>query len=156
MMQIQKAVNVLIVVALVFVFGTETCFSQIHRSSFPSDFVFGTSSAAFQYEGAVKEDGRGPTIWDTFSHTFGRIKDFSRADVTVDHYHRYPEDINYVQDLGMDAFRFSISWSRIFPNGTGEVNQASVDHYNNVINTLLAKGIEPYVTLFHWDLPQAL
>ncbi|KAG5522451.1 hypothetical protein RHGRI_034586 [Rhododendron griersonianum] len=109
-----------------------------------------------EYEGAVKEDGRGPTIWDVFSHTFGKISDFSNADVTVDQYHRFPEDIQLMKDMGMDAYRLSIAWSRIFPNGTGEINQAGVDYYNSVIDALLAAGIEPYVAIYHWDLPQAL
>ncbi|KAK3222884.1 hypothetical protein Dsin_009909 [Dipteronia sinensis] len=148
-----------LVVVLVFVavFGIQTCFSQnISRASFPKGFVFGTASSAFQYEGAVKEDGRGPTVWDTFSHTFGKIADFSNADVTVDQYHRFAEDIQLMKDMGVDSYRFSIAWSRIFPNGSGEINQAGVEHYNNLINALLAQGIEPYVTLYHWDLPQAL
>ncbi|XP_058730587.1 beta-glucosidase 40-like [Vicia villosa] len=130
--------------------------AEISRADFPHGFTFGTASSAFQYEGAVKEDGRGPSIWDTFSHTFGKVTDFSNADVAVDHYHRFEEDIQLMKDLGMDAYRFSISWSRIFPNGSGAINQAGVDHYNKFINALLAKGIEPYVTLYHWDLPQAL
>ncbi|XP_042487257.1 beta-glucosidase 40-like isoform X2 [Macadamia integrifolia] len=130
--------------------------SEIRRTSFPEGFAFGTASSAYQYEGAVKEDARGPTIWDTFSHSFGKVLDFSNADVAVDQYHRYNEDIQLMKDMGMDAYRFSISWSRIFPNGSGEVNQAGINHYNNLINALLAKGIEPYVTLYHWDLPQAL
>ncbi|WVZ24142.1 hypothetical protein V8G54_002686 [Vigna mungo] len=132
------------------------CTSEINRENFPNAFVFGTASSAFQYEGAVKEDGRGPSVWDTFSHTFGKILDFSNADVAVDQYHRYEEDVQLMKDMGMDAYRFSISWSRIFPNGSGQMNQAGVDHYNKLINALLAKGIEPYVTLYHWDLPQAL
>uniref|UniRef100_A0A7N0UDD7 Beta-glucosidase n=1 Tax=Kalanchoe fedtschenkoi TaxID=63787 RepID=A0A7N0UDD7_KALFE len=130
--------------------------SEINRGSFPNGFVFGTASSSYQYEGAVKEGGRGMTIWDTFAHKFGKISDFSNADVAVDQYHRYPEDVQLMKDMGMDAYRFSIAWSRIFPNGTGQLNQAGVDHYNNLINALLAKGIEPYVTLYHWDLPQAL
>ncbi|KAK8567340.1 hypothetical protein V6N12_005936 [Hibiscus sabdariffa] len=139
------------------VLGIQTGVSQnISRASFPKGFVFGTASASYQYEGAVKEDGRRPTIWDTFSHSTGIIIDGSNADVAVDQYHRYVEDIQLMKDMGMDAYRFSIAWSRIFPNGTGEINQAGVDHYNNLINALLAKGIEPYVTLYHWDLPQAL
>ncbi|CAK7326180.1 unnamed protein product, partial [Dovyalis caffra] len=137
-------------------FEIQTCLSQINRASFPKGFVFGTASSAFQYEGAVKEDGRGPSVWDAFSHTFGKIIDFSNADVAVDQYHRFDEDIKLMKDMGMDAYRFSISWSRIFPNGTGKINQAGVDHYNKFINALLAQGIEPYVTLFHWDLPQVL
>ncbi|KAH9708069.1 Beta-glucosidase 40 [Citrus sinensis] len=146
----------LVVSLLLVAFGIQTCSSQINRASFPKGFVFGTASSAFQYEGAVKEDGRGPTVWDTFSHTFGKILDNSNADVAVDQYHRYPEDVQLMKDMGMDAYRFSIAWSRIFPNGTGQINQAGVDHYNKLIDALLAKGIEPYVTLYHWDLPQAL
>ncbi|ONL94967.1 Beta-glucosidase 40 [Zea mays] len=126
------------------------------RGSFPKGFVFGTAAAAYQYEGAVKTDGRGQTIWDTFAHTFGKISDFSNADVAVDQYHRFEEDVQLMADMGMDAYRFSIAWSRILPNGTGQVNQAGIDHYNKVINALLSKGIQPYVTLYHWDLPQAL
>lgn len=150
-------------IALLFAFQviiTSTCLSEsdseINRGSFPKGFVFGTASSAFQYEGAVKEDGRGPSVWDIFSHTVGKISDFSNADVAVDQYHLYNGDVQLMKDMGLDAYRFSISWSRIFPNGTGQINQAGVDHYNNLINSLLAKGIEPYVTLYHWDLPQAL
>ncbi|KAJ7943360.1 Beta-glucosidase [Quillaja saponaria] len=148
--------GIVLVIVLVLGFEIQICMSDINRTSFPKGFVFGTASSAFQYEGAVKEDGRGPTVWDTFSHTFGKILDGSNADAAVDQYHRYNEDIQLMKDMGMDAYRFSISWSRILPNGTGVINQAGVDHYNNLINALLAKGIEPYVTLYHWDLPQAL
>ncbi|GLJ32640.1 hypothetical protein SUGI_0656640 [Cryptomeria japonica] len=130
--------------------------SEFSRKSFPSGFVFGTASFAFQYEGAVKEDGRGPSVWDIYSHRFGKVIDGSNADVAVDQYHRYKEDVQLMVDMGMDAYRFSISWSRIFPNGSGEINQAGVDHYIKLIDALLEKGIEPYVTLYHWDLPQAL
>nr|XP_048318557.1 beta-glucosidase 40 isoform X1 [Ziziphus jujuba var. spinosa] len=151
-----KGIALFIILAMV-VFGFQNCLSQtINRGSFPKGFVFGTASSAFQYEGAVKEDGRGPSVWDTFSHQFGKIADFSNADVAVDQYHLYESDIQLMKDMGMDAYRFSISWSRIFPNGSGEINQAGVDHYNKLINALLAKGIEPYVTIYHWDLPQAL
>ncbi|XP_030483928.2 beta-glucosidase 40 [Cannabis sativa] len=144
-------------VTLIVAFGLfQTCFSEINRASFPNGFVFGTASSAFQYEGAVKEDGRGPSVWDTFSHKFGKITDGSNADVAVDQYHHYNEDVQLMKNMGMDAYRFSISWSRIFPNGSGQINQAGVDHYNKLIDALLAKGIEPYVTLYHWDLPQAL
>ncbi|KAL9226160.1 hypothetical protein vseg_002004 [Gypsophila vaccaria] len=130
--------------------------ADVTRGSFPNGFVFGTASSAYQYEGAVKEDGRGPCIWDKFAHSFGKILDFSNADIAEDHYHRYPEDIKLMKDMGMDSYRFSISWTRIFPNGNGQINQAGVDYYNNLINALLANGIEPYVTIFHWDTPQAL
>ncbi|XP_031269584.1 beta-glucosidase 40-like [Pistacia vera] len=148
--------DIALVVSILFVFQIQTSYSLINRGRFPEGFVFGTASSAFQYEGAVKEDGRGPTVWDTFSHTSGKIIDNTNADVAVDQYHLYREDIDRMKDMGMDAYRFSVAWSRIFPNGTGEINQAGVDHYNNLINALLAKGIEPYVTLYHWDLPQAL
>ncbi|KAL7091280.1 hypothetical protein ACP275_12G095600 [Erythranthe tilingii] len=132
------------------------CSQNISRASFPKGFVFGTASSAYQYEGAVKEDGRGQTIWDTFAHSFGKVVDFSNADVANDQYHRYNEDIQLMKDMGMDAYRFSIAWSRIFPNGTGEINRAGIEHYNNLIDALLSNGIEPYVTLYHWDLPQSL
>ncbi|KAF2294992.1 hypothetical protein GH714_030007 [Hevea brasiliensis] len=145
-----------LVILVLVVFEIQTCLSQINRASFPKGFVFGTASSAFQYEGAVKEDGRGPSVWDTFSHSFGKVIDFSNADVAVDQYHRFEEDIQLMKDMGMDAYRFSISWSRIYPNGTGAINQAGVDHYNKLINALIAAGIEPYVTIYHWDLPQAL
>ncbi|XP_019166356.1 PREDICTED: beta-glucosidase 40-like [Ipomoea nil] len=146
-----------VVFVFVVVVGLQICGAQnISRASFPEGFVFGTASAAYQFEGAVKEDGRGATIWDTFAHTPGKVTDFSNADVAVDQYHRYLEDIELMKDMGMDAYRFSIAWSRIFPNGTGKLNQAGVDHYNNLIDALLANGIEPYVTLYHYDLPQAL
>ncbi|KAL7163769.1 hypothetical protein ACSBR2_039817 [Camellia fascicularis] len=153
-MLLRKGIALVIVLM---VLEVQTCLAQImNRASFPKGFVFGTASSAYQYEGAVKEGGRGPTVWDTFAHSFGKVLDFSNADVAVDQYHQFDEDIQLMKDMGMDAYRFSIAWSRIFPNGTGEINQAGVDHYNNLINALLANGVEPYVTLYHWDLPQAL
>ncbi|KAL0294197.1 UNVERIFIED_CONTAM: Beta-glucosidase 40 [Sesamum calycinum] len=110
--------------------GIPTCCAQnISRGSFPKGFVFGTASSAFQYEGAVKEDGRGPTIWDKFAHTFGKVIDFSNADVANDQYHLYTGDVQLMKDMGMDAYRFSIAWSRIYPNGTGAINQAGINHY---------------------------
>eukprot|EP00253_Pinus_taeda_P000856 PITA_00856 len=129
---------------------------EFSRKNFPPGFVFGTASSAFQYEGAVEEDGRGPSVWDTYSHKIGSILDSSNADIAVDHYHRYREDIGLIVDMGMDAYRFSISWSRIFPDGSGNINEAGVHHYNKFIDALLENGIEPYLTLYHWDLPQAL
>ncbi|KAK2434383.1 cyanogenic beta-glucosidase [Trifolium repens] len=153
----RRSIVVVLILLLLVEKEIQICLSvEISRADFPRGFVFGTASSAFQYEGAVKEDGRGPSVWDTFSHTFGKVTDFSNADVAVDEYHRYEEDIQLMKDLGMDAYRFSISWSRIFPNGSGAINQAGIDHYNKFINALLANGIEPYVTLYHWDLPQAL
>ncbi|TKY69595.1 Beta-glucosidase 40 [Spatholobus suberectus] len=146
----------IVAIVVVVIFQIQICLSEINRQSFPKGFVFGTASSAFQYEGAVTEDGRGPSVWDTFSHSHGKILDNSNADVAVDQYHRYEEDAQLMKDMEMDAYRFSISWSRIFPNGSGEINEVGIDHYNKLINALLAKGIEPYVTLYHWDLPQAL
>ncbi|KAL5056412.1 hypothetical protein RYX36_037094, partial [Vicia faba] len=134
-------------------------FSDFNRSSFPQDFVFGTSSSAFQCEGAAKEDGKGPSIWDTFTHTNPeKIRDGSNGDVAIDSYHRYKEDIGIMKDMNMDAYRFSISWSRVLPKGkvSGGVNHEGINYYNNLINELLANGLQPYVTIFHWDVPQAL
>ncbi|CAL5428708.1 unnamed protein product [Camellia sinensis] len=137
-MLLRKGIALVIVLM---VLDVQTCLAQImNRASFPKGFVFGTASSAYQYEGAVKEGGRGPTVWDTFAHSFGKVLDFSNADVAVDQYHQFDEDIQLMKDMGMDAYRFSIAWSRIFPNGTGEINQAGVDHYNNLINALVANG----------------
>ncbi|CAK9139766.1 unnamed protein product [Ilex paraguariensis] len=129
---------------------------SISRADFPDGFIFGTASSAYQFEGAVNEGNKGTSIWDTFSKQPGRILDFSNAKTAVDQYHRFKSDIDLMKDLGMDAYRFSISWSRIFPNGTGEPNHAGIEYYNNLIDDLLEKGIQPYVTLYHWDLPQML
>ncbi|XAR63410.1 Beta-primeverosidase [Bertholletia excelsa] len=132
--------------------------SWYNRSSFPAGFVFGTASSAYQYEGAAKEDGKGPSIWDTFTHIPGKIANGSNGDVAVDFYHRYKEDIKLMKFIGMDAFRLSISWSRVLPRGklSGGVNEKGIAFYNNLINELLSNGIQPFVTIFHWDLPQAL
>jgi beta-glucosidase len=125
-------------------------------TTFPADFVWGAATASYQIEGAVSEDGRGPSIWDTFSHTPGKIADGTVGDVAVDHYHRYAEDISILASLGMNAYRFSIAWPRIQPTGTGPVNQAGLDFYRRVAETCHQHGITPYATLYHWDLPQAL
>jgi beta-glucosidase len=126
------------------------------RLRFPDGFVWGTATAAYQVEGAVTEDGRGPSIWDTFSHTPGRIVDGSTGDVTCDHYHRYADDVALMADLGLDSYRFSIAWPRVVPTGAGRVNQAGLDFYSRLVDTLLERGITPLVTLYHWDLPQPL
>ncbi|CAO2035430.1 unnamed protein product [Urochloa humidicola] len=131
----------------------------ISRKSFPEGFIFGTASSAYQYEGAAREGGKGPSIWDTYSHQHKeKIIDGSNGDVAVDSYHLYKEDVRIMKDMGMDAYRFSISWSRILPNGSlkGGVNREGVRYYNNLIDELLLKGVQPFVTLFHWDTPQAL
>jgi beta-glucosidase len=123
---------------------------------FPKDFVWGTATSSYQIEGAVNVDGRGRSIWDTFSHTPGKIEDGSNGDRANDHYHRYKEDVGLIKDLGARAYRFSIAWPRIFPEGTGAPNPKGVDFYNRLVDELLANGIEPWATLYHWDLPQAL
>ncbi|KAM1752367.1 hypothetical protein ACFX11_010360 [Malus domestica] len=131
----------------------------LNRSSFEPGFIFGTGSASYQYEGAVKEDGRGPSIWDTFTHKHPeKIDDGSNGDVAIDQYHRYKEDVGIMKDMNLDAYRLSVSWSRLLPNGTlsGGVNRKGIDYYNNLINELLRNGLKPFVTLFHWDVPQAL
>jgi beta-glucosidase len=123
---------------------------------FPSGFIWGTATSAYQVEGAVNEDGRGASIWDTFSHTPGKIDDGTNADRANDHYHRYREDIGLIKDLGAKAYRFSVAWPRVFPNGDGAPNPKGLDFYNRLVDELLARGIEPYATLYHWDLPQSL
>ncbi|XP_020211712.1 beta-glucosidase 12-like [Cajanus cajan] len=133
--------------------------ASLNRSSFPEGFIFGTTSSAYQYEGAANVGGRGPSIWDTFTHHYpDKIMDRSNADVTIDGYHRYKEDIEIMKDMNMDAYKFSISWSRIMPKGklSGGVNKEGINYYNNLINELLAKGLQPFATIFYWDLPQAL
>ncbi len=124
--------------------------------SFPSGFFWGTATSAYQIEGAWKEDGKGPSIWDTYAHTPGKIMDGSNGDSANDHYHRYKEDVTLMKNIGAKAYRFSIAWPRIFPNGTGQPNIKGLDFYNRLVDTLLAAGIEPFATLYHWDLPQAL
>jgi beta-glucosidase len=123
---------------------------------FPRDFLWGTATSAYQIEGAVNEDGRGRSIWDTFAHTPGKIEDHTTADRANDHYHRYKEDVGLIKSLGVKAYRFSIAWPRVFPDGTGAPNPKGLDFYNRLVDQLLANGIEPYATLYHWDLPQAL
>lgn len=124
--------------------------------AFPDDFIWGTATASYQIEGASTEGGRGATIWDTFSDTPGKITDGSSGDVACDHYHRWQDDIKLMQALNIKAYRFSIAWSRIFPTGRGEVNQTGIDFYSRLVDGLLDAGITPYVTLYHWDLPQSL
>ena len=126
------------------------------RISFPSDFLWGTATAAYQVEGAFDTDGRGLSIWDTFSHTPGRVKQGHTGDVACDQYNRYREDIALMRELGFGAHRFSISWPRVMPSGRGAVNEKGIDYYLRFTEELLEAGIEPWVTLFHWDLPQAL
>src|SRR5262245_5484170 len=123
---------------------------------FPSGFYWGTGTSSYQIEGAWNEDGKGPSIWDTYAHTPGNIKNGDTGDVANDHYHRYKEDVALMKDVGANAYRFSIAWPRIFPNGTGQPNPKGLDFYNRVVDELVGAGIAPFATLYHWDLPQAL
>lgn len=123
---------------------------------FPQHFVWGAASAAYQIEGGVAEGGRGPSIWDTFSHAPGNIAREETGDIACDSYHRWPEDLAALGELGVGAYRFSIAWPRIIPDGDGDVNEAGLAYYDALVDGLLAAGIRPYATLYHWDLPQAL
>jgi beta-glucosidase len=123
---------------------------------FPDGFLWGAATAAYQIEGAPDADGKGPSIWDTFSHTPGKVFHGDTGDVACDSYHRYPEDIAMLQRLGVGAYRFSLSWPRIQPDGRGPANQQGLDYYHRLVDALLDRGITPMITLYHWDLPQAL
>jgi beta-glucosidase len=125
-------------------------------AAFPSEFVWGAATSAYQVEGAVKEDGRGPSIWDVFSHTPGKTANGDTGDVADDHYHRYRDDIALMRELGLKAYRFSVAWPRIYPTGSGQRNEAGLDFYRRLLDELHAAGITPYLTLYHWDLPQTL
>lgn len=124
--------------------------------SFTADFVWGAATSAYQIEGAWNEDGLGPSIWDICCHEGGHVYESHTGDVACDHYHRFREDVALMREIGLKAYRFSLSWSRLLPEGTGKVNEAGVRFYSGLIDALLEHGIEPYITLFHWDLPYAL
>eukprot|EP00252_Welwitschia_mirabilis_P016498 TRINITY_DN3637_c0_g1_i5.p1 TRINITY_DN3637_c0_g1~~TRINITY_DN3637_c0_g1_i5.p1 ORF type:complete len:524 (+),score=34.51 TRINITY_DN3637_c0_g1_i5:57-1628(+) len=130
----------------------------LRKSSFPRGFIFGASTSAYQIEGSTAEGGRGTSTWDAFSHLPGKIDDGSNGDIATDSYHRYKDDVKMLKDLGMSSYRFSISWSRVLPQGTvsGGINEEGIQYYHNLIDEILTNGIEPFVTLFHWDVPQAL
>ncbi len=126
------------------------------RLAFPDGFLWGAATAAYQVEGAANEGGRSPSIWDTWSHIPGNTANGDTGDIAIDHYHRWRDDIEIMKELGLKAYRFSISWSRVLPNGRGEVNQEGMQFYSDLVDGLLEAGIEPWVTMFHWDLPQVL
>ncbi|KAH9292851.1 hypothetical protein KI387_041964, partial [Taxus chinensis] len=128
----------------------------LSRANFPKGFVFGTATSAYQVEGAAKSEGRGPSIWDVFASKSGNIANNATANVADDQYHRYKEDVELMVKMNMDAYRFSISWSRIFPTGTGQINYKGVQYYNKLIDYLLERGITPYANLYHYDLPEGL
>lgn len=127
--------------------------TQLH---FPNGFIWGAATSSYQIEGAAQADGKGESIWDRFTHTPGMIEDGSTGDEACDHYHRWREDIALMKEFGLHAYRFSIAWPRILPQGWGQVNQAGLDFYSRLVDTLLEQGIAPFVTLYHWDLPQVL
>lgn len=124
--------------------------------SFPENFTWGTATASYQIEGAWNEDGKGESIWDRFSHTPGKIENGDTGDVACDHYHRWQEDIELMKSINLTAYRFSVAWPRILPAGRGIVNRTGLDFYSRLVDGLLEAGITPWVTLYHWDLPQAL
>ena len=124
--------------------------------SFRKDFIWGAATASYQIEGAAFEDGKGPSVWDRFSHEPGKVLEGHTGDVACDHYHRFKEDVRLMKEMGVKNYRFSISWPRLLPQGVGEVNEQGVAFYNALIDELLAAGIRPIVTLFHWDYPAAL
>jgi beta-glucosidase len=129
---------------------------QMSEMRFPTNFLWGAATASYQIEGAWNEDGKGESIWDRFSHTPGKIANAETGDVACDHYHRYPEDIALMRQLGLKAYRFSISWPRVLPTGFGRVNPTGLDFYDRLVDALLAANIEPFITLHHWDYPQVL
>src|SRR5688500_10076604 len=126
------------------------------KADFGDNFAWGISSAAFQIEGAWNQGGKGLSIWDEFSHKKGRIRNGDTADISCDFYHKFPQDLALMRSMNIQNFRFSISWSRIFPSGTGNVNKAGIDYYNRLIDFCLELDIEPWITLYHWDLPLEL
>ncbi|HZM77071.1 MAG TPA: GH1 family beta-glucosidase [Candidatus Limnocylindrales bacterium] len=130
--------------------------AQTLAHQFPQGFRWGVATAAYQIEGAAQEDGRGPSIWDTFARTPGRVHSGHTGDIACDHYHRYREDVALMRDLGVGTYRFSVAWPRIRPDGSGPVNPRGIDFYDRLVDTVLEAGIAPMLTLYHWDLPQAL
>lgn len=125
-------------------------------ADFPTGFVWGAATAAYQVEGAAAEDGRTPSIWDTFSRTPGKVRNGDTGDIAADHYHRYRDDVALMKQLGLKAYRFSVSWSRVQPTGRGPAVERGLDFYRRLVDELLEAGIAPVATLYHWDLPQDL
>lgn len=130
--------------------------TTITETGFPSDFAWGAATAAYQIEGAAAADGKGESIWDRFSHTPGAISDGTTGDVACDHYRLWQDDVDLLASLGLNAYRFSVSWPRVFPDGKGTLNPAGLDFYERLVEGLLARGVAPFITLYHWDLPQTL
>lgn len=127
-----------------------------HGINVPPGFLFGAATASYQIEGAPAADGKSPSIWDTFTHQKGRIKNGETGDTACDHYHRLDEDVALMKELNLHAYRFSVSWPRVIPTGTGRVNEKGLDFYDRLVDRLVAEGIEPFATLYHWDLPQVI
>jgi beta-glucosidase len=123
---------------------------------FPPGFLWGVATAAFQIEGATREDGRGPSIWDTFCATPGKVENGDTGEVACDHYHRWQSDLDLIKSLGVQSYRFSVAWPRILPEGRGRVNAKGLDFYDRLVDGMLERGLLPNATLYHWDLPQAL
>jgi beta-glucosidase len=136
--------------------ATERSNDMTQRLEFPEHFIWGSATAAYQIEGAAAEDGRGPSIWDTFSHQPGKVRNGDTGDIACDHYHRLDADLDLMSSLGLPSYRFSVSWPRVIPSGSGAVNQAGLDFYQRLVDGLLRRDITPLLTLYHWDLPQPL
>src|SRR5579871_1394177 len=130
--------------------------AEIKSARFPEGFLWGTATAAFQVEGAWQEDGKGESIWDRYTHTPGRVKGNTNANVACDQYHLYAQDMALAKRLNQKSYRFSISWPRIQPTGTGAPNMKGLDHYSRVVDAMLENGLRPFCTIYHWDLPQGL
>ncbi|MED6155526.1 glycosyl hydrolase 1, variant 2 [Stylosanthes scabra] len=153
-MENNKQLLILVIVTLVLLLGVHSA-EKYTRHDFPDDFVFGSGTSAYQWEGAADEDGRTPSVWDTYAHD-GYVHGGQNGDVACDGYHKYKEDVKLMVETGLEAYRFSISWSRLIPNGIGPVNPKALEFYNNLINELISNGIQPHVTLHNFDFPQAL
>lgn len=138
------------------VIDSRTATAELAKNDLPRDFIWGASTSSYQIEGAAKEDGRAPSIWDTYCRQKGRIPNDESGDVACDHYHRYAEDIALMREIGIKAYRFSVAWPRVLPLGRGAVNEKGLDFYDRLIDGVLEAGIEPWLCLYHWDLPQAL